>query len=264
MKKTETFDEAYANLKKAMIDGTAEQVNVGEWQAIRDEKSPMSQTWELQDITIQVDLKLDPYDWQQEIKPNMPWAEDHFRERVGGLPLNPPPSNRWWPFAQRGNEQHKADELFSHTYPERIWPKTAGDRDYRKFDFHRGIRYPYGDLLDVLHMLGTSPGTRQAYLPIWFPEDTGAISNQRVPCTLGYHFMIRNGSLRIAYYMRSCDLLRHFPDDVYMAGRLAQWMRAELANQFAKDVDLSYLIMHIGSLHIFDGDIPRLKAETSG
>ena len=42
-----------------------------------------------------------------QIKPNLPWANDHFEERVGGLPLNPPPSNEWWPFNRKKNQQFK-------------------------------------------------------------------------------------------------------------------------------------------------------------
>jgi thymidylate synthase len=76
----------------------------------------------------------------------------------------------------------------------------------------------------VIDLLRDRPTTRQAFIPIWFPEDTGAHHGERVPCTLGYHLMARDGRLKIVYYMRSCDFLRHFRDDVYMAGRLCQWV----------------------------------------
>ena len=55
---------------------------------------------------------------KEEIKPNLPWADDHFLERISGEPLNPPPSNEWWPFNQKKNEKFKIDQKFSHTYPE--------------------------------------------------------------------------------------------------------------------------------------------------
>jgi thymidylate synthase len=119
-----------------------------------------------------------------------------------------------------------------------------------------GIRYNYGDLNDVVALLKRSPMTRQAYLPVWFPEDTGANYEQRVPCTLGYHFLLRNGVLGITYFIRSCDFVRHFSDDVYMAGRLCQWVADQVA-----DGNVGYLSMHIGSFHIFDGDVAKLKRD---
>lgn len=196
----------------------------------------------------------------------LPWAEDHFQERVGGVPLNPAPSEAWWPFAQKVNRDHKSEEggKFSHTYPERMWPKWA-DIDMSRepatcYKQHKGIRFNYGDLADVVKQLEAAPLTRQAYLPLWFPEDTGAVHGKRVPCTLGYHFMIREGKLQVTYYMRSCDFIRHFQDDVYMAGRLAQWV-VEMIKEENPEVELEVgeLIMHIASLHCFVGDLPMMN-----
>jgi hypothetical protein len=141
----------------------------------------------------------------------------------------------------------------------------------------RGIRFDYGDLDDVVDLLVRSPLTRQAYLPIWFPEDTGAHHRQRVPCTLGYHFMIRESQLSCRYYMRSCDLIRHFTDDLYMAARLMQWITDQLnmcpnpwhdsaparkvlvCPECKSSVKTGRLIMYISSLHAFTGDAYKLK-----
>ena len=211
-----------------------------------------------------------PGSWEElveEVKPNLPWAEDHFQERVGGQPLNPPPSEKYWPFAQQGNAAHKADEKFSHTYPERFWPKFANvgertaDNGRQVFVPHVGIRFGYGDLEDVIQQLINDPTTRQAYLPVWFPEDTGATSGQRVPCTLGYHFMVRGGKLLVTYYIRSCDYMRHFRDDVYMAVRLGQWVAHEISvgSTQGAEVIASVLTMHIANFHVFEGDVPELQ-----
>jgi hypothetical protein len=180
------------------------------------------------------------------VKPNLPWAEDHFQERVSGDPLNPPPSEAYWPFAVKGNEAHKADQVFSHTYPERYWPKKAGYA-YKEFP-HRGIRYDYGDLEDVITLLSRDLLTRQAYLPVWFPEDTGAVDGQRVPCSLGYHFLVRQEKLYCTYVMRSCDFLRHWADDMYLTARLMQYVAECIM------VSVGSMICQISSLHIFAGD----------
>src|SRR5688572_16733541 len=228
------FDRMCMELSKEFLK-TGIEVKVGEWQAIKDPNLPMSNTLELQNVSIQLRVPSLLKTLQDIVCPNLPWAEDHFLERVSGEPLNPPPSHEWWPYAQKNNNQHLKHEKFSHTYPERMWPKYAGE-DYADmqdscsvaWEPRQGIRYWYGDLDDVVNQLYKSPGTRQAYLPIWFPEDTGAVHGERVPCTLGYHFLIRREQLWITYYIRSCDFFRHFADDVYMAMRLGQWVAEKL------------------------------------
>lgn len=189
------------------------------------------------------------------IKPNYVWAEAHFEERVSGVPLNPGETYKIWPYYKRDKEMRNWDEKFSHTYMERYWPKYAWDKVNMPLNkINRGIRFEYGDLLDVVRLLREEPTTRQAYLPIWFPEDTGNVNNVRVPCTLGYHFILRGGHLHINYFMRSCDYFRHFRDDVYLTVRLAQWMQAQLGIP-----KLGYIKMDITSLHIFYSERNLLK-----
>ena len=226
---------------------------------------PEFDTHELSNVTLTMNVPATMQVLQNDVAPNLPWAEDHFQERVSGKPLNPAPSEAWWPFAQQGNKEHKESEVFSHTYPERMWPKWANGKDIpRNPKMHQGIRYRYGDLNDLVNLLVRDPFTRQAYLPIWFPEDTGSVNGQRVPCSLGYHFIRRGLYLDGQYYMRSCDLFRHFTDDVYMAGRLLQWVCEQLwerDDQLGQDYYpfVGCLTMYISNLHCFRGDEYRLK-----
>lgn len=265
------FESLFKYFQTSLIE--APLVATGEWQSQDISDKPMLATHELTNVSFDMAIPNDPAQLAELTGAHLPWAEDHFQERVGGEPLNPSPSEEWWPFAQKVNREHKSEEggMFSHTYPERMWPKYAGDggpigleKQELRDNPLRGIRFEYGDLQDVVDQLTRGPMTRQAFLPIWFPEDTGAVHRKRVPCTLGYHFLIRDGKLQITYYMRSCDLIRHFQDDVYMAGRLAQWMVAEL-NETATGkgetlrLGVGTLIMHIVSLHCFAGDMPMMK-----
>ena len=179
------------------------------------------------------------------IKPNLPWADDHFKERVSGWPLNPGETWKNWPWALAADKHRTEGECFSHTYMERFWAaKTDG----------HGIRYPYGDLGSLVELLRREPNTRQAYLPVFFPEDTGAIHGGRIPCTLGYHFIQRGGYLHMSYYIRSCDLYRHFRDDVYLAAKLLLWVRDQVNPNWTP----GWLRMDIGSLHCFVNDYWRL------
>jgi hypothetical protein len=239
-------------------------VDVGSVHAQNTKGMPALVTRELENVSLQIDVPLFAGQWASVVNPNLPWAEDHFAERVSGEPLNPSPSEAWWPFAEAGNSMHKADEKYSHTYPERFWPKSAGEAPAFTDDGAvplLGIRYYYGDLDDVVDSLITQPETRQAYLPVFFPEDTGQSVRDgvRVPCSLGYHFMYRNNQLNCNYYMRSCDFVRYFRDDVYMAGRLMQWVWEKCIDDWPLGSKPGTLTVHISSLHVFEGDIESMR-----
>lgn len=264
----EDYQGLVDNLTLQFLSTQCETVDVGQWQSTDISDRPEMITKELPHTSLVFRWGLKDEDvegLQSKIPANQPWAETHFQERVSGIPWNPPPSNEIWPYAQADNEQWKQGGKFSHTYPERFWPRHAGG----PFDEGEvqtplsGIRYHVGDLHDVTDLLEKYPLTRQAFLPVWFPEDTGVVHGERVPCTLGYHFMIRKGYLTVTYYMRSCDFLRHFADDLYMAARLAQWVshsiRDVLWDRHEMRVQANAVIMHIASLHIFMGDWEIMK-----
>jgi hypothetical protein len=253
----ERFDTLVCDIGQALL--AAPRVDVGSWQSQDVSGRPEMVSYELMHVRLEIMIATI---YQPKLAictgANLPWAEDHFQERVCGQPLNPPPSEAYWPFAVNGNAAHKADEKFSHTYPERFWPKYTNGQGIPLF----GIRYQYGDLRDIVRQLAKSPLTRQAYLPVWFPEDTGAVHGERVPCTLGYQFLVRNGLMDIEYHIRSCDFMRHWRDDVYMAGRLLQWVCEEVNTRLSPTIKPHKLVMNIGSFHIFDGDRPMLKQQT--
>ncbi len=184
------------------------------------------------------------------------WADEHFEERISGNPTNPGQSYKNWPYNTftEENDPYMDGKKFSHTYQERFWPKKAniendivGEPNEPNF----GIRYEYGDLNDVIEQLKGNHLTRQAYLPIFFPEDTGAVHKRRIPCTLGYLFNIVNGELTCNYYIRSCDALRHFRNDVYLTMRLMDYIK-EKVNPKLK---LGCLNMYVAHFHIFRNDI---------
>ena len=257
------FEVIYSQIAERLLEASV--VKVGKWHQMDVADNRLLDTPELVGSVFTVPIPHSVQELQEFIKPNLPWAEDHFRERVSGKPLNPPPSNEWWPYAMTGNALHKKDEKFSHTYPERIWPKQAGGSINAKNYGMQGIRFSYGDLDDLVTLLIKEPMTRQAYLPIWFPEDINAANiGERVPCTLGYHFLLRPPKFTVTYLIRSCDFVRHFRDDVYMAARLLQWVYTQAESywigEHGKDYELE-LIFHAMSLHCMVGDLPKIRKE---
>lgn len=235
-----------------------EPLNRGSAHAMKDDTTAM--THELMHVTEVFEVGQHAGAWAEVVKPNLPWANDHFAERISGEPLNPSPSEAWWPYARKANEEHKIhDKKFSHTYPERFWPRFSKGRvDNEDITFvRRGIRFQYGDLNSLIEVLKNNPRSRQAYLPIWFPEDlSAAVEGLRVPCSMGYHFIYNpaHEGLDCVYTMRSCDLVRFYRDDVYMAGLLLQHVALKTDQAPAK------LIINIANLHCFPGDQPFLES----
>lgn len=173
------------------------------------------------------------------IKVTQPWADEHFEERVGGLPLNPPPTHSKW---LKDTDKFMDGGIFSHSYPERMWSKGL----------HSGIRYNISDLNDLVKLLTMQPDTRQAYLPIFFPEDlSAACLGQRVPCTLGWHFISRHGKLHCFYPIRSCDVVRHLHNDLYFANKLTLW----IIDKAGLDLEPGMLHFACTSLHAFESDL---------
>lgn len=252
------FEAEYAKKVQLLLMSTP--VNRGAAHAMKDDTTAL--THELAHVTESFFVDVAMSAWQETVKPNLPWAEDHFQERVGGEPLNPSPSEQWWPYARQGNAEHKKGEQFSHTYPERFWPRMAnagGTISYSQREVmvpHVGIRFEYGSLGDLVSVLQKNPYSRQAYLPVWFPEDlAAALEGERVPCSMGYHFLMVNDALDCVYTMRSCDIVRFYRDDIYMAGRLLQWVSARVGRPPGK------LVVHINNLHCFPGDRPFLETK---
>jgi thymidylate synthase len=75
---------------------------------------------------------------------------------------------------------------------------------------------------------------------------------------------MRDHKLSITYQLRSCDIYRHFQDDIYLTVRLLMWVLNELqiANPtYWGKVRYGDFIMLIGSLHCFENDFRLLKKE---
>jgi len=254
------FVEMRSEIAQKLLDTKPE--NQGKWQQLDVSASAGHDTYELLNVSLWYQMQQIDTHAANDILPDLPWAEAHFQERVGGRAINPGVEHANWPYHANGAELHLKNEKYDHNYMERFWPTDidCSDQNAEYFDPNfKGYRFPVGDLNDVVQQLIDNPGTRQAYLPIFFPEDTGATSNQRVPCTLGYHFIIRNGEINLQYNMRSCEIYRHFTNDVYMAVRLAQWVRDRIVAWGGPMYSLGQLSLHAVSLHGFVGDTDKIE-----
>lgn len=186
---------------------------------------------------------------------DLPWSENHFKERVAGKPANPGYEYQNWPYyrPEKHNSSFRAEGegYFSHTYMERFWP----DKDLKGTGV---MGYKNGDFNDLIERLISDPGTRQAFFAIWHPQDQSN-NGVRLPCTIGYHFTIRNNQLNVTYLIRSCDAFRHFKNDIYLTMRLVQYV-ASMVNQ-RTNLKLVPGTMHmwIGSFHCFAQEVPLIE-----
>lgn len=91
----------------------------------------------------------------------------------------------------------------------------------------------YGAIPTICDILTHAPDSRRAFWSVWQPQDSRrAMSPTRVPCSLGYHFCIRdvNGTptLMTTYLQRSADFDIFWLSDIWFAYKLAQTVREKL------------------------------------
>jgi hypothetical protein len=261
------FTVALDALKDSMVNRSFE-VHTEKWQGTDISNRPEATMRELLFQSFQVLLRGESLEmFAKDIGPNIPWADRHFEdERASGEPVNPGQTWKIWPWGHSADKFRSELGQYNHTYAERYWPKHAGQTPEGLLKGpvdkpHHGIRYQYGDLNDVVDLLAREPYTRQAYLPVFFPEDTGVVHGGRIPCTIGYHFLLRGDALHITYQIRSCDFYRHLRDDIYLTVRLLLWMldRLRERERMWQQVHPGMFIMHISSLHVFINDWRLLK-----
>jgi hypothetical protein len=170
------------------------------------------------------------------------YVEAEFSERI--QPLNPPNPGLAW--MERPDVWNKFlhGGRFSYTYSERM----------------HELRAPFtGDQLVLNQMKSTNflrsdkdPSSRQLVIQIYDAHldsmNRGGIA--RVPCTMYYQILYRNGICYLIHNMRSCDLYTHFPIDLSISWLLSKYVAG-------KD-EISRVIMQFGSLHAFEKDLkPR-------
>ena len=167
------------------------------------------------------------------------YCQQEIADRCSGEPLNPGNSYKirsdmWTKFLE-------GDNKFSYQYAERLWTNNQ--------------------FRTVIDTLKNDSGTRQAVLSIWNPDlDMKADKlggGNRIPCSLFYQFMIRNGRLHCQYFMRSNDALGHFPIDLYCATGLMEYVVNELKDTYP-DLKVGSLSYMACSFHCFKWDMEKI------
>lgn len=151
------------------------------------------------------------------------WCEAEFQERIQGfLPM---------------------DAVAWKLRPE-VWQEFAD----------RGLGYTYGEryfmaLDKIIEELKRHPDSRQLFLSVWRPTDIFHLGDDRVPCSLGYWFELRQNKLHMTYLQRSADYFTHLANDMYLSHRLQRYIAEKV------DAQVGYYVHWIGSLHVYKKDV---------
>lgn len=173
---------------------------------------------------------LDTSDKDQMPNVTLEWLKAEFKERVSPTQVNPGEAFLLRP--EVWNEFLNDDIQFDYTYSERMhWQLDA-----------------------VVNELALHPETRQAIIQIHDRNiDQERMGLKRIPCSMYYQFMLRDGKLDVIYNMRSTDFATHFQNDIWLAAELRNWIAEKIGVQPGK------FIMFASSLHIYKKDWDLLK-----
>lgn len=175
------------------------------------------------------------------------WADAEFEERVSGEGINPGTAylkrkEVWEQFLVQVADGY----IFDYTYSERMSLPVHSLESQGKSIVTA--------LEAIIQLLKIDPDTRKAVLPIFIDRDLWNLDgSKRIPCSMYYSFLIRQGKLNMTYHQRSSDFVTHFGNDVYLAWKLKDYVAEKVG------IESGSLIHTIDSLHSYKKDWHILK-----
>ena len=138
-----------------------------------------------------------------------------------------------------------------------LWQQLMSKKEDGKFDYTYAERINYKDQLEkAIDSLKEDEHTRRAMVMIFNPDDMQQASGfeTRIPCSISYQFLIRNGQLIILYYIRSNDYFKHFVIDIALASMMQAYVKERLQDTYPglKQGALNY---YAGSFHAYHNDL---------
>ena len=164
-----------------------------------------------------------------------------FEDRVGSVQMNP--GRSWGARSQVWNE-FMHDGKFAYTYSERMVPQLS--RIIKELKERPDTRQAIVNIHSNIRSC-CEPGSN---VTVCADADLNNMGGRaRIPCSMYYQMMRREGKLDLIYTMRSCDFLVHFPVDIMLAMRLqslvAKWLK----------IDVGMFTYFTGSLHAYVKDM---------
>ena len=140
--------------------------------------------------------------------------------------------------------------------------KSTIEGNHPSYTYSERLRQAVDTLSSILDQ---SPDSRRAYWPIFHPLDSiRALSPTRVPCSIGYHLLLRKVGektyLNMTYISRSVDFDTFWLTDLYLAHRFRNRVlmtlkglrfRSEEVRPIPPAYEAGTLVHHIISFHSF-------------
>jgi thymidylate synthase len=134
---------------------------------------------------------------------------------------------------------------------------------YRRLDENGTIFGGYGPRLFsfdgvnqveyVIRTLRDAPFSRKAVIQLFDHQDVTS-DHADVPCTCILQYLVRDGRLSAITYMRSNDVFRGLPHDIFCFTMLQEYIARSVG------VELGSYHHMVGSLHMYDADAGELSA----
>ena len=116
--------------------------------------------------------------------------------------------------------------------------------------------FEHDQLAEVMHLFHEDPETKRAIVSTWRLGSDLSLNNRDVPCTLAFHFRLRENALHCITYMRANDAYRGFPTDAYTGTMLQELVATEVGAHLG-----TYTHM-VGTLHLYADDWRSVEAIT--
>lgn len=132
---------------------------------------------------------------------------------------------------------------------------------HEEADAHGRISGAYGTrlfgveqrLMGAIDTLRQKPDSRRAVVPLLEVADL-AQGRTDIPCTTTLQFLLRNDAVDMIVYMRSNDVYRGLPHDVFSFTMLQELTARTLGAQLGRYVHM------VGSLHLYQSDMEQIEA----
>lgn len=195
----------------------------------------------------------------QDLDSTQPWAAAEWGDRVQAIMGNPSPlGTAWMTRADDKMDWSEFIEFDGRPLPHGVSLMEAEESanalvrsDPIRLAYSYGERFAINDqVMRVIRELRRNPLSRQLYIAMWDPyQDSERLGQRRVPCSIGWHFRMREGRLNMTYTMRSCDFVTHWQNDVWLAMMLLDFICHKTGNELGR------FSQFINSLHVYQRDV---------
>ncbi|WP_438498810.1 thymidylate synthase [Alteromonas australica] len=122
-----------------------------------------------------------------------------------------------------------------------------------------GTHNSVNQLENVISILEQKPSSRQAVIQIFDKYDLVNRKND-IPCTQTLQFILRDNLLELIVTMRSNDVFRGLPHDIFCFTMLQELVAKELSVRFGKEICLGNYKHFVGSFHVYEEDFEHVES----